>query len=283
MPYALNSRSLLTLDELSARDVDLLIELAHDLKRERNQGHERQQLRGLHIATLASAETPGKGTALETAAIEQGAMVVRIGPHEVRKDVDDDADDLPRLLGRLYDAIEVRDMPPARLRDFALHCGVPVYSNVDHRSHPTRLVADLMTIQEHVDKPLAQTSMAWLGDPRGEDAATLLPGALLMGMDVRIAAARAALPAGDWLARLKDIASASHARLSLFESTHEAMASADFCYAEADRRPLCCSCAQPVLQPLQGVAPATGGDNFALRAAANRIHAIKAVLVATLA
>jgi len=283
MPYALNSRSLLTLDELSARDIDLLIELAHDLKRERTQGNERQQLRGFHIATLASAEAPSSDTALETAAIEQGAMVVRIGPHEASDDVNGDTDDLPRLLGRLYDAIEVRGMPPARLREFALHCGVPVYSDVDHSAHPTRLVADLMTIQEHSGKPLAQTTVAWLGDARGEDGATLLPGALLMGMDVRIAAAREALPSGAWLARLKDIASASQARLTLLDSTPEAMTGADFCYAEDERRPLCCGCARPVLQPLRATASTTVGDGFRLHAAANRVHAIKAMLVATLA
>jgi ornithine carbamoyltransferase len=279
-PSALKNRSLFSLDELSASDVKLLLGLARSLKRDRTEGRERQRLRGLHIATLAGADAAPPGDPLETAAAEQGAMVVRLGPPPARQAGSGDRHELPELLGRLYDAIEVRGMTRARLRDFADHCGVPVYRDLSHAAHPARVVADLMTMQEQAAKPLAHIAVAWLGDPRGERGMALMQGALLMGLDLRIAAARQFWPAGADLDRLQGLARTHGARLSLHESASAALDGCDFCYGDRHATPLHSARSEPTLLCMNGA-----GSMTAARGAVdeNQVHAVKALLVATLA
>jgi ornithine carbamoyltransferase len=279
-PYALKNRSLLSLDELSARDVGLLLELAGTLKRDHAEGREQQLLRGLHIATLAAADAAPRSDPLERAAAQQGALVVRLGAHPARQIGDGNPRELPALLGRLYDAIEVKGMPRARLRDFAGRCSVPVYRDLDHFTHPARVVADLLTMQEQAAKPLGQIAVAWLGDPRGEPAETFLKAALLMGLDLRIAASRACWPIEADLARLHETAQQHGAHLSLHEVPAAALEGCDFCYGDRHAMPLRSARAVPRLQRVNGRGRAPALPDAAQE---NRLHAIKAMLVATLA
>jgi ornithine carbamoyltransferase len=277
----LKNRSLLSLDELSARDVELLLELARSLKRDNTVGREQQMLRGLHIATLAEGDAePRGGDPLETAAAQQGAMVVRIGPQPARQIGSGDRRELPALLGRLYDAIEVRGMTRARLHDFAGRCSVPVYRDLSHAAHPARVVADLMTMEERAAKRLENISVAWLGEPRSERGETLMHGALLMGLDLRIGAARECWPTEKGIAELQDLARSHGARLSLHESPSTALAGCDFCYGDRHAMPLRSARTEPTLLSVNG-----SGSMAAVRdpAQANQLHAVKAMLVATLA
>ncbi len=279
-PYALKNRSLLSLDDLSAPDVELLLGLARSLKSERAEGREQPLLRGLHIATLSAADAAPVGDPLETAATQQGAMVVRIGSRPARQIGVGDRHELPGLLGRLYDAIEVRGMTQARLRAFASQCSVPVYRDLCHASHPARVVADLMTMQERVAKPLRHIALAWLGEPRSEPGQTLMHGALLMGMDLRLAADRDCWPSDAGLDHLKGLARAHGARFSLHESAASALTGCDFCYGDRHAAPLRSARTEPTLLCMSG----PGGMASAREVVGgNQVHAVKALLVATLA
>lgn len=292
MSYALKNRSLLSLDELSARDVGLLLDLARSLKRDKAEGHDQQRLRGLHIAALVAADAAEPDDPLETAASEEGAMVVRIGAREARLSATQEEHGLPGLLGRLYDAIEVRGMTPTRLREFAGQCSVPVYRQVSHATNPTRVVADLMTMQEQAGKPLADIALAWLGDPRGERAATLLHGALLMGLDIRVAAPPEMWPSEATRERMQGLAQTHAAHLRFQPSASAALAGCDFCYCDRQALPLRSARAEPTLRGVRGTSTfASGHDADGVDAIdtmhhsqnENRHHAIKALLVATLA
>lgn len=271
-PYALKNRSLLSLDDLSARDLVLLLTLAHALKREHREGREQQHLRGLHIATLAAAGTAPADDPLETAAAEQGALVVHLGPQSPPQPGHGDRHELPGLLGRLYDAVEVRGMPRAALREFASRCSVPVYRDLGDAAHPARVIADLMSMQEQTGKPLERSAVAWLGDAHSERGEALMQGALLMGMDLHIAAVGPSWPDGNRLAHMRALALAHGARLSLHESDAEALRGCDFGYDDRQAMPLRPGPANP---------PLLHGRDTALDA--NRVHAVKALLVATLA
>jgi ornithine carbamoyltransferase len=278
-PYALKNRSLLSLDELSARDVELLLELARSLKRDNAEGQEQQLLRGLHIATLAAADAVPGGDCLETAATQQGAMVVRVGQEPAQQLDSGDRHGLPGLLGRLYDAVEVRGMTRARLNDFASHCNVPVYRDLSHAAHPARVVADLMTMRERAAKPLDHISVAWLGDPRSERGATLMHGALLMGLDLRLVAPRDSWPTEEAIERLRALARSHGSHLSLHESASAALEGCDFCYGDRHAKPLRSARVEPTLLHIDR------GNLDAVRdpVQANQLHAVKAMLVATLA
>jgi ornithine carbamoyltransferase len=231
MAYHLKNRSLSSLDELNARDIQHLLEMSHELKRAKAAGTEQPALRGRNIALLSdllSERSSSRTRAFEVAARDQGAQVSFIGPGDSPLGEKESVKDTARVLGRLYDAIEYRGSAPQTAKELAAHAGVPVYHGLTDEFHPTQVLADLMTMQEHCDKPLREMRVAWLGDARGNTGDSLLQGAALLGMDLRIAAPRALWPAAQTLARCEALARVSGARLAVTEAALQAVEGVDF-------------------------------------------------------
>ncbi len=302
----LKNRSLFSLDELSAREVHGLLGMAHELERARRAGHEQPRLRGKRIALLfeqAVLRSPG---ALEAAADEQGARLSLLGPDEPPLGTGHALGETARVLGRLYDAIECRGFAPATVRELAQHAGVPVYDGLTRPFHPTQILADCLTLQAHgAGRPLVQLSLAYVGDARPPVGDSLLQGAALLGLDFRIGAPRALWPPQPLIDAAQHKALDSGARLRLTESATEAVQGVDFVYANAWAEPnaplspyrvdaaLLRASGNPAVKLLHGQA-ARHGDEVSDEVlaspaclvadqAANRLHAIKALLVATLA
>ncbi len=280
LPNALKNRSLLSLAELSARDVEQLLALAASLKRAKIAGSEHQMLRGMHIAALGRDRSAGDEDPLEIAAFDQGAQVVHVDSEQARRDGASDGIDIATLFGRLYDAVEVRAMPRAQLRDFARRCPVPVYSDLGHGVHPVRVIADLMTMRELSTRPLTAIGLTLIGDPRGTRHAPLVHIALQMGLDLRIAAPREHWPTGPKCERLRRLAAAHGGRLSFHDAPQSALAGSDFCYRTATDVTARPASGDPELQDARG---AGEGQDVRVEQQANRVHAAKALLVATLA
>jgi len=235
MSYYLKNRSLASLDELSAHDIDFLLEMAHALKRAKNAGAEQPQLRGKNIALLFDQAATRTRRALEVAANDQGANVAFIAPPASQPGEKQSLKDTARVLGRLYDAIEVRGLDPAIASELAQFAGVPVYSGLTSPFHPTQILADYMTMQEHCpDKRLSQMRLAYLGDARDDIGDALLQGAALVGLDLRIGAPRSLWPAQALIDASVQKAQSSGATLRFVESADEAVREVDFIYA--DRR-----------------------------------------------
>jgi ornithine carbamoyltransferase len=232
MSYNLRNRSLLSLDELSARDISFLLEMAHELKRAKNAGTEQPRLGGKNIALLFEKASTRTRCAFEVAAHDQGARVSFIGPGDSQLGEKESVKDTARVLGRLYDAIEYRGFEQAIVNELAKHAGVPVYNGLTNEFHPTQILADFMTMQEHCDRPLAQMRLAYLGDARYNIGDSLLQGAALMGLDLRIAAPRALWPAQALIDSSQQKARSSGARLSFTESPQQAAQGADFIYTD---------------------------------------------------
>jgi len=232
MAYNLKNRSLLSLGELNARDIQHLLEMSHELKRAKAAGTEQQTLRGRNIALLFEKASTRTRCAFEVAAFDQGANVSFIGPGDSQLGEKESIKDTARVLGRLYDAIEYRGFAQTTVRELAAHAGVPVYNGLTNEFHPTQILADLMTMQEQCDKPLREMSLAYLGDARYNMGDSLLQGAALMGLDLRIAAPRALWPAPEMIAQAQALARVSGARLSFTEAPLQAVEGADFIYTD---------------------------------------------------
>lgn len=232
MAYNLKNRSLLSLDELNARDIQHLLEMSHELKRAKAAGTEQPRLRGRNIALIFEKSSTRTRCAFEVAAHDQGAHVSFIGPGDSQLGEKESVKDTARVLGRLYDAIEYRGFAQRTVQDLAAHAGVPVYNGLTNEFHPTQILADLMTMQEHCDKPLREMRVAYLGDARYNMGDSLLQGAALMGMDLRIAAPRALWPAPDIQAQCEALARVSGAKLTLTEAALQAVEGVDFIYTD---------------------------------------------------
>ena len=230
---SLKNRSLLSLQELSADEILGLLELAALLKRAKADGTEQARLRGRNIALLFDKTGPRTRGALEVAAHDQGAHVSFVGPGDSRLGEKESIKDTARVLGRLYDAIEYRGFDQNTAQALAKWSGIPVYNDLTSPFHPTQILADFLTMHEHCTRPLAQIRLACLGDPRYGVGASLLQGAALLGMDCRIAAPHAMWPPQALIEATCELARSSGARLSFTESAHEAVQRVDFVYTDA--------------------------------------------------
>lgn len=114
--------------------------------------------------------------------------------------------DTARVLGRMYDAIEYRGFKQEIVEELAKFAGVPVFNGLTDEYHPTQMIADVLTMREHADKPIHDISYAYLGDARNNMGNSLLLVGAKLGMDVRICAPKALWPHDDLVARCKKYA-----------------------------------------------------------------------------
>ena len=228
----LENRSLLTLEDFTGEEIRGLLELAQELKSAKDSGNEEQRLRGKNIALIFEKASTRTRCAFEVAAYDQGAQVTYLGPSGSQIGHKETMKDTARVLGRMYDAIEYRGFAQEQVETLAEHAGVPVYNGLTTEYHPTQILADMLTMVEHADKPLDQIAYCYLGDARNNMGNSLLVGGAKLGMDVRIAAPEALWPMEELRRRCQGYAAESGARITLTEDPAEAVAGVDFVHTD---------------------------------------------------
>jgi ornithine carbamoyltransferase len=225
-------RSFLGLRDFSREEIEHLLDLAARLKREKREHRELRRLVGRSIALIFEKDSTRTRIGFEVAAYDQGAHVTYLGPTGSHIGKKESVKDTARVLGRVYDAIEFRGFHQADVEALAAWSGVPVYNGLTDEDHPTQVLADLMTLREHVAKPLPQVALAYVGDARGNMGDELLIGCATMGMDLRIVAPRAVWPRPDFLEAAQGIAARSGARITVTESIADGVRGADAIYTD---------------------------------------------------
>nr|WP_119590204.1 ornithine carbamoyltransferase [Streptomyces scabiei] len=228
VPHALAGRHFLKELDFTAEEFRGLIELAVELKAAKKAGTETQRLRGRNIALLFEKTSTRTRCAFEVAAADQGARTVYLDPAGAQMGHKESVKDTARVLGRMFDAIEYRGESQANVEELAAHAGVPVYNGLTDDWHPTQMLADVMTMTEHCDKPLDETVFAYLGDARFNMGNSYLVTGALLGMDVRIVAPQDYWPAEEVVTHARKLAETSGARITLTEHIHEGVEGADF-------------------------------------------------------
>jgi ornithine carbamoyltransferase len=232
MPFNLRNRHFLTIHDFTAKEVHYLLDLARDLKRAKYARTERQHLVGKNIALIFEKDSTRTRCAFEVACFDQGANVTYLGPSGSQIGKKESMKDTARVLGRMYDAIEYRGYGQRLVEALATWSGVPVYNGLTDEFHPTQILADLLTMVEHAEKPLTQISYAYLGDARNNMGNTLMLAGALMGMDVRLAAPKHLWPEASLIAKARELAGVSHGKVTLTESPTEAVAGVDFVHTD---------------------------------------------------
>jgi len=183
----LRGRHFLTLLDCSGDELLSLLDLATDLKAAKRERREERRLEGRSIALVFEKDSTRTRSAFEVAAYDQGAHVTYVGPSGSHLGGKETMKDTARVLGRMYDAIGYRGFDE-HLEALAEWSGVPVVNGLTDSSHPTQVLADFLTIREHVGKPLDEVAFCYLGDARNNMALSYIDGGAQLGMDVRIAA-----------------------------------------------------------------------------------------------
>ena len=232
MAYNLRNRSFLKLLDFSPKEIQFLLDLARDLKRAKYTGTEQPTLKGKNIALIFEKTSTRTRCAFEVAAYDQGAHVTYLGPSGSQIGIKESMKDTARVLGRMFDGIEYRGFAQKTVEELAQYAGVPVWNGLTNEFHPTQILADFLTMSEHVDKPLREVSYAYLGDARFNMGNSLLVGGAKMGMDVRIVAPKALQPAPELVAQCREIAKETGARITITDDPDEGVRGCDFLYTD---------------------------------------------------
>ena len=232
MGYNLRNRSFTKLLDFSPREIRFLLKLAGDLKAAKYGGYEQQRLRGKNIAIIFEKSSTRTRVSFEVAAYDQGAHVTYLGPSGTQIGHKESMKDTARVLGRIFDGIEYRGFAQETVEDLARYAGVPVWNGLTDEFHPTQILADVLTMTEHSDKPLGQISFCYLGDARNNMGDSLLVGASKLGMDVRLAAPKHLWPEKGLVKTCRELAAVTGARITLTDDPAEGVAGADFLYTD---------------------------------------------------
>jgi ornithine carbamoyltransferase len=232
MPYNLKNRSFLTLRDFAPDEISFLLMLSSELKAAKYAGTEQQRLRGKSIALIFEKTSTRTRVGFEVAAYDQGAHVTYLGPSGTQIGVKESMKDTARVLGRIYDAIEYRGFSQAIVEELAKYAGVPIYNGLTDLYHPTQVLADLLTMKEHSEKPLSQVSYCFLGDAGNNMGDSLLIGGAKMGMDVRLCAPKSCWPDPAIVEYAENIALETGAEVELTENIAEAVKGCDFLYTD---------------------------------------------------
>ena len=232
MPVNLHGRSVLTLLDFTPGEIRFLLKLAASLKQAKYGGYEEQRLKGKNIALIFEKDSTRTRTGFEVATYDQGAHVTYLGPSGTQIGKKESMKDTARVLGRIYDAIEYRGFGHNLAEELARHSGVPVYNGLTDEFHPTQILADFLTMREYTRKHLSAVSFAFLGDAGNNMGNSLLAGAALVGMDVRLAAPKEYWPDAELVERCRGIATSTGATITLSEDAKEAVAGCDYVYTD---------------------------------------------------
>ncbi|MCG6113132.1 MAG: ornithine carbamoyltransferase [Paracoccus sp.] len=232
MPVNLHGRSFLKLLDFTPGEIRFLLRLSAALKQAKYGGYEVQKLKGKNIALIFEKDSTRTRTGFEVAAYDQGAHVTYLGPSGTQIGKKETMKDTARVLGRIYDGIEYRGFGQELAEILAEHAGVPVFNGLTKEFHPTQILADFLTMREYSRKHLSALSFCFLGDAGNNMGNSLLVGAALIGMDVRLGAPKACWPDSTLVAQCREIASRTGAKIKLTEDPVEAAKGCDFVYTD---------------------------------------------------
>jgi ornithine carbamoyltransferase len=228
----LKGRSLLKEADFTKFEFLYMVDLAEELRQEKRAGSERQRMIGRNIALIFEKASTRTRSAFEVAAHDQGAHVTYLGPEESHIGHKESTKDTARVLGRMFDGIEYRGFSQETVEVLARFAGVPVWNGLTDQWHPTQMLADVLTMRDHSQKPLNRVALCYVGDASNNTANSLLVTGALLGMDVRIAGPEALLPSVTVQALANELGVKSDAQITIGEDALASVAGADFVYTD---------------------------------------------------
>ncbi len=183
MPVNLKGRSFLTLMDFTPDEIRYLLDLAATLKAKKKAGiYDQPLLKGKNVVLLFENTSTRTRCAFETACHDEGAHVTFLDSKSSQMGKKESLEDTAKVLGRFFDGIEYRGFDQEVVENLAKFSGVPVFNGLTDVDHPTQILADMLTIEEHCPKPLSQVKVVFCGDIRNNMCYAWMYGCAKMGM-----------------------------------------------------------------------------------------------------
>ncbi len=313
MAVNLKGRSFLTLMDFTPDEIYYLLDLSADLKAKKRSGIRGTALQGKNVALIFEKSSTRTRCAFTVACIDEGAHPEFLSKNDIHLGAKEDVKDTARVLGRMFDGIQYRGFKQSLVEELAQYAGVPVWNGLTDVDHPTQILADFLTIQENFGKKLKGIRLVYCGDGRNNMSNALMIGCAKLGMHYVVASPKALFPEKELLAKCSAMAAETGGSVTVFEDPFEAVKDADALYTdvwvsmgEEDKKKE----RQELLTPYQvnmNLLKASGKDSTiflhclpavkgqevtedvfeapiskVFDEAENRMHTIKAVMVATI-
>lgn len=232
MAVNLKGRSFLTLMDFTPLEVRYLLDLSRDLKAKKRMGVHNELLKGRNIVLLFEKASTRTRCAFEVGALEEGAHVTFLDSNSSQMGKKESLEDSAKVLGRFYDGIEYRGFKQEVVEQLARHSGVPVWNGLTDVDHPTQILADFLTIEEHCAKPLNKVKLVFCGDIRNNMSYALMYGAAKTGMHVVALGPKELVPDPAVLARAREAAQETGGRIEVTDDVAAAVKDADVLYTD---------------------------------------------------
>lgn len=232
MGVNLKGRHFLTLKDFTPDEIRYMINLARDLKAKKRIGDKTKLLEGKNVVLLFEKTSTRTRCAFEVGAHDEGAGVTFLGANDSQVGKKESLEDTAKVLGRMFDGIEFRGFKQESVEILAKHSGVPVWNGLTDTYHPTQILADFLTISEHVAKPLNKIKFVYVGDARNNMGNSLMIGAAKMGMDFVALAPKTLFPEEKLVNEMKEVAKATGGSITLTDNIDEGVKNADVLYTD---------------------------------------------------
>ncbi|ATZ16951.1 ornithine carbamoyltransferase [Williamsoniiplasma luminosum] len=231
MAVNLKGRSFIKLLDFTPREIRYLLDLSRDLKRAKYAGTEQKMMEGKNVVLLFQKDSTRTRCAFEVGALDQGAHVTYLGPSGSQFGKKESVEDSAKVLGRMYDAIQFRGYKQTDVEALAKYSGVPVYNGLTDEFHPTQILADFLTVEEHLGN-LKGRKLVFAGDARNNMGNSLMVGAAKMGMHFVAAAPKDLWPDSKLVETCKEIAKETGAKIEMMDDMLKACKDADVIYTD---------------------------------------------------
>ena len=218
MAVNLKGRSFLTLMDFTPTEIRYMLDLSHDLKSKKRAGIYNYVLKGKNIVLLFEKTSTRTRCAFEVAALEEGAHVTFLDSGSSQMGKKESLEDTAKVLGRFYDGIEYRGYEQKVVEDLAKYAGVPVWNGLTDVDHPTQILADLLTIEEHIAKPLNKVKVVFVGDTRNNMSYAWMYGCAKMGMHFVAYGPKELWPAEDKMVEVRKVAAETGAVIEVSDN-----------------------------------------------------------------
>lgn len=226
----LKGRNFITLKDFTQEEILYLLDLSAELKDKKKQGITGDSLKGKNIALLFEKPSTRTRCAFTVAAADEGGNPTYLSGNEIQLGHKESIEDTARVLGRMFDGIEFRGFRQEHVEALAKYSGVPVWNGLTDEYHPTQILADLLTMREHFGY-LKGLRFVYLGDGRNNMANSLMIGCAKVGVDFVIIAPKSLWPAEDLTDLCRTYAEESGASITVTDDI-SAVKEADVLYTD---------------------------------------------------
>ena len=227
----LQGRNFLTLKDFTPEEITYLLDLAAQLKADKKSGKLEHRHPGKNIALIFEKTSTRTRCSFEVAAYDMGMHVTYLDPSGSQIGKKESIKDTARVLGRMYDGIEYRGFEQSTVEELAKYAGVPVWNGLTNEYHPTQMLADMLTIREHLGE-LKGKKLTYMGDARYNMGNSLMIACAKLGLHFTACTAKEFFPNEALVKECREYAAASGASITLTEDVEAGTKGADVIYTD---------------------------------------------------